>query len=61
MTVPCRFYFPIMDSVQPDGNWYLVVSEEYSGRWAPVNYFMNGDVVGGPTEHNTDMNVPECT
>ena len=61
-TVPvrCRFYAPSIPSVEPDGYWYLIDSGKWGGRWAPANSFMNGDVPGQPTLHNTDLAVPVC-
>ncbi len=58
--VRCRLYAPSIGSVQPDGYWYLVLTSPWSERWAPANSFLNGDRLGGPTEHNTDFDVPEC-
>ena len=61
-TVPvrCRYYAPSIPSVVPDGFWYLIDSGEWAGRWTPANSFMNGDVPGEPTLHNTDFAVPVC-
>jgi hypothetical protein len=58
--VRCRFYAPSIPSVTPDGFWYLIDSDEWAGRWSPANSFMNGDVPGQPTLHNTDFAVPLC-
>ncbi|NEK86988.1 hypothetical protein GCU60_14685 [Blastococcus saxobsidens] len=58
--VRCRYYAPSIPSVMPDGFWYLVDSGEWAGRWSPANSFMNGDVPGEPTLHNTDFDVPVC-
>ena len=58
--VRCRFYAPSIPSVTPDGYWYLIDSDTWAGRWSPANSFMNGDVPGQPTLHNTDFAVPEC-
>ena len=58
--VRCRFYAPSIPSVTPDGYWYLIDSGKWAGRWSPANSFMNGDVPGQPTLHNTDFAVPEC-
>ncbi|TFV46566.1 hypothetical protein [Blastococcus sp. TF02A-35] len=58
--VRCRYYAPSIPSVTPDGFWYLVDSGEWAGRWSPANSFMNGDVKGGRTLHNTDFDVPVC-
>ncbi|TYP86018.1 hypothetical protein [Blastococcus xanthinilyticus] len=58
--VRCRYYAPSIPSVVPDGFWYLVDSGEWAGRWSPANSFMNGDVPGEPTLHNTDLDVPVC-
>jgi len=58
--VRCRFYAPSIPSVTPDGYWYLIDSDTWVGRWSPANSFMNGDVPGQPTLHNTDFAVPEC-
>jgi flagellar biosynthesis/type III secretory pathway M-ring protein FliF/YscJ len=58
--VRCRFYAPSIPSVEPDGYWYLIDSGKWAGRWTPANSFMNGDVPGQPTLHNTDMAVPVC-
>ena len=58
--VRCRFYAPSIPSVTPDGYWYLIDSGKWVGRWSPANSFMNGDVPGQPTLHNTDFAVPEC-
>jgi len=60
VVVRCRYYSPVLPSVVPDGFWYLVDSEEWAGRWSPSNSFMNGDVPGGETLHNTDFDVPVC-
>ncbi|MGY2064900.1 hypothetical protein [Blastococcus sp. SYSU DS0619] len=58
--VRCRYYAPSIPSVLPDGFWYLIDSGEWAGRWSPANSFMNGDVPGEPTLHNTDLDVPVC-
>jgi hypothetical protein len=58
--VRCRYYAPSIASVTPDGFWYLIDSGEWAGRWSPANSFMNGDVPGQPTMHNTDFAVPVC-
>lgn len=58
--VQCRFYSPIMTSVEPDGYWYLIVDEPWANTWAPANSFMNGDEVGKPVQHYTDLAVPVC-
>ncbi|RBY96684.1 hypothetical protein DQ237_08750 [Blastococcus sp. TF02-8] len=58
--VRCRYYAPSIPSVSPDGFWYLIETDEWAGRWSPANSFMNGDVKGGPTLHNTDFDVPVC-
>jgi pyruvate/2-oxoglutarate dehydrogenase complex dihydrolipoamide acyltransferase (E2) component len=58
--VRCRYYAPVIPSVVPDGFWYLIDSGKWAGRWAPANSFMNGDVPGQPTLHNTDFAVPVC-
>jgi hypothetical protein len=59
--VRCRYYAPSIPSVTPDGFWYLIDSGQWAGRWTPANSYMNGDVPGGPTLHNTDLAVPVCT
>lgn len=58
--VRCRYYAPSIPSVVPDGFWYLIDSGEWAGRWSPANSFMNGDVPGERTLHNTDFAVPVC-
>lgn len=59
--VVCRYYSPVIPSVAPDGFWYLLATDEWSGRWAPANTFWNGDVEGQrPYTHNTDFAVPIC-
>ena len=58
--VRCRYYAPSIPSVTPDGFWYLIDSGPWAGRWTPANSYMNGDVPGGPTLHNTDFAVPVC-
>lgn len=58
--VRCRYYAPSVASVMPDGFWYLIETDEWAGRWSPANSFMNGDVPGQPTLHNTDFAVPVC-
>jgi len=58
--VRCRYYAPSIPSVTPDGFWYLIDSGDWAGRWSPANSFMNGDVPGGRTVHNTDFAVPLC-
>ena len=58
--VRCRYYAPSIPSVVPDGFWYLIDSGKWAGRWSPANSFMNGDVPGQPTLHNTDFAVPVC-
>jgi hypothetical protein len=60
VSVRCRYHSPVIPSVSPDGWWYLVVSGKWAGRWTPANSFMNGDVPGEPTQHNTDFAVPVC-
>ncbi|WP_329266829.1 effector-associated domain EAD1-containing protein [Streptomyces sp. NBC_01451] len=58
--VVCRRYAPSMDSVLPDGYWYLIASKPWSSQYyAPANSFMNGDKPG-ESNHSTDFNVPEC-
>ena len=59
--VRCRYYAPSIPSVTPDGFWYLIDGGEWAGRWTPANSYMNGDVPGGPTLHNTDMDVRLCS
>ena len=61
VSVRCYLYAPSLPSVLPDGNWYLLETSPWTDRWAPANSFMNGDVPGGPTLHNTDFAVPECS
>ena len=58
--VRCRYYSPIIASVTPDGFWYLLDSGPWAGRWSPANSYMNGDLPGKPTLHNTDFAVPVC-
>jgi hypothetical protein len=58
--VRCRYYSPIIASVTPDGFWYLLDSGQWAGRWSPANSYMNGDLPGKPTLHNTDFAVPVC-
>ena len=60
INVRCYVYAPSIPSVLPDGNWYLIDTSPWTGRWTPANSFMNGDVPGGPTLHNTDFTVPKC-
>ncbi|MEU2349070.1 hypothetical protein [Modestobacter sp. NPDC049651] len=60
VTVRCYAHAPSIPSVIPDGNWYLIDTAPWTGRWTPANSFMNGDVPGGPTLHNTDHAVPRC-
>lgn len=61
LEVRCRYYAPSIPSVTPDGFWYLLETEPWNGFWSPANSYMNGDVPGGPTLHNTDMDVPICS
>jgi hypothetical protein len=60
--VACRVNAPTLPSVQPDGNWYRILSPPWKGRYyAPANSFWNGDTPGQTSEiHNTDFAVPEC-
>jgi hypothetical protein len=58
--VRCRYYAPSIPSVTPDGFWYLIDSGDWAGRWSPANSFMNGDLPGARTVHNTDFAVPLC-
>jgi hypothetical protein len=58
--VRCRYYAPSIPSVTPDGFWYLIDAGEWAGRWSPANSFMNGDLPGARTVHNTDFDVPVC-
>lgn len=58
--VRCRYYAPSVPSVTPDGFWYLIDAGQWDGRWTPANSYMNGDVPGGPSLHNTDFAVPVC-
>jgi hypothetical protein len=58
--VRCRYYAPSIPSVTPDGFWYLIDAGQWAGRWTPANSFMNGDLPGQPTLHNTDFAVPVC-
>jgi hypothetical protein len=58
--IRCRYYAPSIASVTPDGFWYLIDSGDWAGRWSPANSFMNGDIPGQPTMHNTDFAVPVC-
>ena len=60
ISVRCYMYAPSLPSVLPDGNWYLIDTAPWTGRWTPANSFMNGDVPGAPTMHNTDFAVPKC-
>jgi hypothetical protein len=60
LQVRCRYYAPSIPSVTPDGFWYLIDSGDWAGRWSPANSFMNGDVPGARTVHNTDFAVPLC-
>ncbi|MFI1470533.1 effector-associated domain EAD1-containing protein [Streptomyces wuyuanensis] len=58
--VICRKYAPSMESVLPDGYWYLLASKPWNGQYyAPANSFMNGDKPG-ESNHHTDLKVPEC-
>ncbi len=61
LEVRCRYYAPSIPSVTPDGFWYLIETEPWNGFWSPANSYMNGDVPGGPTLHNTDLDVPVCS
>jgi hypothetical protein len=58
--VRCRYYAPSIPSVTPDGFWYLIDADDWAGRWSPANSFMNGDLPGARTVHNTDFDVPLC-
>ena len=58
--VRCRYYAPSIPSVTPDGFWYLIDAGEWAGWWSPANSFMNGDLPGARTVHNTDFDVPVC-
>ncbi|MFE9685837.1 effector-associated domain EAD1-containing protein [Streptomyces sp. NPDC006285] len=59
--VVCRKHAPSMDSVLPDGYWYLITSKPWNSQYyAPANSFMNGDKPG-EDNHHTDFNVPECS
>jgi hypothetical protein len=58
--VRCRYYAPSIPSVTPDGFRYLIDSGDWAGRWSPANSFMNGDLPGARTVHNTDFAVPLC-
>jgi hypothetical protein len=58
--VRCRYYAPSIPSVTPDGFWYLIDSGDWAGRLSPANSFMNGDIPGERTVHNTDFAVPLC-
>ncbi|MDQ1686057.1 MAG: hypothetical protein QOC82_2794 [Frankiaceae bacterium] len=59
--VACKVQDGTIASVNPDGYWYLIASNPWSGNYyAPANTFMNGDPWNGPYSHNTDFNVPDC-
>lgn len=60
--VACKVYAPTIPSASPDGYWYRIASAPWNGRYyAVANTFMNGDTVGGPSLHNTDFAVPDCS
>jgi hypothetical protein len=59
--VSCRVYAPSIESAKPDGYWYKIASSPWDNAYyAVANTFMNGDPWGGPYEHYTDYNVPNC-
>lgn len=59
--VSCKVFAPSILSAQPDGYWYRIASAPWNNEYyAVANTFMNGDVIGGPVEHNTDFTVPDC-
>lgn len=61
LRVTCRVHAPRPPSVKPDGYWYKLASSPWNGHYfAPANSFWNGDVPGGPTNHNTDFSVQVC-
>jgi hypothetical protein len=61
--VSCRVYSvpPGWNSVYPDGFWYLLAGPPWGNHYyAIAKNFLNGDKIGGPTLHNTDLKVPMC-
>lgn len=59
--VTCKVYAPTIQSVTPDGYWYLIASSPWNNAYyAAANTFLNGDPWGGPYTHNTDFKVPDC-
>jgi hypothetical protein len=58
--VSCKLYSPSPPSVRPDGYWYKIESEPWSGHYyAPANSFWNGGSPEGQVI-NTDRDVPDC-
>lgn len=50
-----------MPSASPDGYWYRIASAPWNNKYyAVANTFANGDPLGAPGSHNTDMSVPNC-
>jgi hypothetical protein len=58
--VKCKVYEPELESVRPDGYWYLIFTEPWMGLYSPANSFWNGDIPGHKLEHPTDWAVPNC-
>jgi hypothetical protein len=59
--VSCKVFDPTLESVRPDGYWYLIASPPWSNKYfAPANTFLNGDPAHGPFSHNVDEGVPDC-
>ncbi|KPI20894.1 hypothetical protein OV450_7734 [Actinobacteria bacterium OV450] len=59
--VECRVLAPEIDSANPDGWWYRIVTSPWSGSYyAVANTFMNGDAPGQNPPTNTDRSVPVC-
>lgn len=59
--VTCKAKAVSLDSVYPDGYWYRISSSPWNGKYYGIaNTFLNGDKVGGPSQHNTDFRVPDC-
>ncbi|MFD5420922.1 hypothetical protein ACFWJT_23200 [Streptomyces sp. NPDC127069] len=59
--VECRVFAPEIDSANPDGWWYRIVTSPWIGSYyAVANTFMNGDVPGQSPPTNTDWSVPVC-
>ncbi|MFF3863381.1 hypothetical protein [Streptomyces sp. NPDC002209] len=59
--VECRVFALEVDSANPDGWWYRIVTSPWSGSYyAVANMFMNGGAPGQSLPAKTDSSVSVC-